>query len=246
MRLARACTGRCCAPRRSGVRDRHRKRQAGALQRLRAGWWSGWIRSRSTACRTRAHSSLLRELWLAPLLPAGLLLLALSALLLRLPRLLIGGIPALALAALVLCRLLLPAARLRLASYVFAIGAAAVAALVVLVLLRRLPHLWPSNDRRAYNWLLALFAVAGCACLYADDQERRHGLLCVPALADDRRRCEIWERLSRLARSANSRRACHPQTATGYYVNYFSIGPALLWSPLYGAAHAITRVIPEG
>ena len=30
-----------------------------------------------------------------------------------------------------------------------------------------------------------------------------------------------------------------PQTATGYYVNYFSIGPALLWSPLYGAAHAI-------
>src|SRR6476661_8855324 len=36
---------------------------------------------------------LLRELWLAPLLPAGLLLLALGALLLGLPRLLIGGTP---------------------------------------------------------------------------------------------------------------------------------------------------------
>src|SRR5215213_9695662 len=49
---------------------------------------------------------LLRELWLAPLLPAGLLLLALVGLLLGWPRLLIGGVPALALAALALVAML--------------------------------------------------------------------------------------------------------------------------------------------
>ena len=102
---------------------------------------------------------LLRELWLAPLLPAGLLLLAISVLLLRLPGLLVGGMPALALAALALLDPVLPAARLRLASYVFAIGVATVGTLALLTLLRRLPRLWPSTDRRAYNWLLVLFAI---------------------------------------------------------------------------------------
>ena len=102
---------------------------------------------------------LLRELWLAPLLPAGLLLLAIGALILRLPRLLVGGTPALVLAALALLASQLPEARLRLASYVFAIGATSVAALALLTLLWHVPRLWPSTDRRSYNWLLVLFVV---------------------------------------------------------------------------------------
>jgi hypothetical protein len=182
---------------------------------------------------------LLRELWLAPLLPAGLLLLAIGALLLRLPRLLMAGIPALAMAVLALLDPLLPTARLRLASYVLAIGAACVAALVVLLLLRRLPRLWPSTDRRAYNWLLALFAVTIV-------------LAFTPTIKSDGMGYYVYLRSLTIDGDLNfgndyrgwpdgrpPEEHVTPQTATGYYVNFFSIGPALLWSPLYGAAHAI-------
>ncbi len=182
---------------------------------------------------------LLQELWLAPLLPAGLLLLAIGALLLRLPRLLIGGAPALALATLALLDPLLPEARLRLASYVFAIGVAAVAALALLMLLRRLPRLWPSNDRRAYHWLLVLFAVTVV-------------LAFTPTIKSDGMGYYVYLRSLTIDGDLNFGNDYRswpdqqtpdehvtPITATGYYVNYFSIGPALLWSPLYGAAHAI-------
>ena len=182
---------------------------------------------------------LLRELWLAPLLPAGLLLLAIGALLLRLPRLLIGGTPALVLAALALLDPQLPEARLRLASYVFAIGATSVAALALLTLLWRLPRLWPSTDRRAYNWLLVLFAVTVV-------------LAFTPTIKSDGMGYYVYLHSLTIDGDLNfgndyrswpdqqtPDQHVTPQTATGYYVNYFSIGPALLWSPLYGAAHTI-------
>jgi hypothetical protein len=181
----------------------------------------------------------LRELWLAPLLPVGLLLLALGALLLRLPRLLVGGTPALALATLMLLDPLLSEWRLRLASYVFAIGVAAVVILALLMLLRRLPRLWPNTDRRAYNWLLALFAITVV-------------LAFTPTIKSDGMGYYVYLRSLTLDGDLNfgndyrgwpdgrpPEEHVTPQTATGYYVNYFSIGPALLWSPLYGAAHAI-------
>jgi len=180
-----------------------------------------------------------RELWLAPLLPAGLLLLAIGALLLRLPRLLIGGTPALALAALALLDPLLPEARLRLASYVFAIGAVSVAALALLILLRYLPRLWPSTDGRAYNWLLVLFVVTVV-------------LAFTPTIKSDGMGYYVYLRSLTIDGDLNFGNDYRgwpdqqtpdehvtPRTATGYYVNYFSIGPALLWSPLYGAAHVI-------
>jgi hypothetical protein len=182
---------------------------------------------------------LLRELWLAPLLPAGLLLLAISALLLRLPQLLVGGTPALALGALALIDPLLPAARLRLATYVFAIGVTAVVTLALLLLLRRLPRLWPSTDRRAYNWLLVLFAITVV-------------LAFTPTIKSDGMGYYVYLRSLTIDGDVNFGNDYRgwpdqqtpdehitPQTPTGYYVNYFSIGPALLWSPLYGAAHAI-------
>jgi hypothetical protein len=182
---------------------------------------------------------LLRELWLAPLLPAGLLLLALGALLLGLPRLLIGGTPALALAVLALLDPLLPEARLRLASYVFAIGLTSVVALALLMLLRRLPRLWPSTDRRAYNWLLALFV--GTVVLAFTPTIKSDGMgyyvylrsLTIDGDLNFGNDYRSWPD------QQNPDEHVTPQTATGYYVNYFSIGPALLWSPLYGAAHAI-------
>lgn len=182
---------------------------------------------------------LLRELWLAPLLPAGLLLLALGALLLRLPRLLVGATPALAMVALVLLDPFLPAARLRLASYVFAIGVACVAGLAGLKLLGRLPRLWPSTDRRAFSWLLALFAVSVVLAFTPTIKSDGMGYyVYLRSLANDGD-VNFGDDYRDWPDQQTPGEHMTPQTATGYYVNFFSIGPALLWSPLYGAAHAI-------
>jgi hypothetical protein len=181
----------------------------------------------------------LSELWQAPWLPLGLLLLALGALLLRLPWLLVGGIPALAQAMLVLLDPFLPEARLRLASYVFAIGVVSVAALVVLLLVRRLPRLWPNTDGRAYNWLLAVFAVTVVLAFTPTIKSDGMGYyvylrsLTIDGDLDFGNDYRDWPDQEAPGQHVT------PQTSTGYYVNYFSIGPALLWSPLYGAAHAI-------
>lgn len=229
-----------------------------------------------------------RELWSAPFLPAGLLLLAGCAMLLQLrpntaakglkdttlelhptelskttktqrhedfdsktlassrlggstPRLwlLVGAVPALALAALALLDALLPDMRLRLATYVFAIGLTAFAALAALALLRRLPRLWPNSDRRAGRWIVAAFALAVV-------------LAFTPTIKSDGMGYYVYLRSLMLDGDLNfgndyldwpdqktPGEHLTPQTATGYYTNFFSIGPAMLWSPLFGAAQAI-------
>jgi hypothetical protein len=233
-----------------------------------------------------------RELWSAPFLPAGLILLAGCALLLQLspnaaakghkdttlephstdfsrttktlrhqgsdsealvpsrrggsvsstslaPQLVMGSVPALALIALVLLDALLPDMRLRLASYAFAIGLTSFAALAALALLRRLPRLWPNSDRRAMRWIVATFALAVV-------------LAFTPTIKSDGMGYYVYVRSLMLDGDVNfgndylnwpaPGEHLTPQTATGYYVNYFSIGPAIFWSPLFGAAHAIMLV----
>jgi hypothetical protein len=222
---------------------------------------------------------LARELWSAPFLPAGLLLLALSALLLvsrssstakdaksakvnvsmphpsrslRIRRrlkhlatmsgvrgLLPGVVPVLALLALALLDPLLPEVRLRSASYIFAIGLTSAMALGLLALLRRLPRLWPSTDARAHSWIVAIFVVTAV-------------LAFTPTIKSDGMGYYVYLRSLTIDGDLNfgndylnwpgqKRPGEHvtPRTTTGYYVNYFSIGPAMLWGPLYGAAHAI-------
>ncbi|HEU5098661.1 MAG TPA: hypothetical protein VFU22_06570 [Roseiflexaceae bacterium] len=216
-----------------------------------------------------------RELWSAPFLPAGLLLLAgcialllepwshtrgkpakdakgntpipspdssaplrlrSSASALGLPHLLVG-VPALALVALVLLDRLLPDMRLRLASYVFAIGLTALAALAALTLLWRLLWLWPNSDRLAYRWIVATFALAVV-------------LAFTPTIKSDGMGYYVYLRSLTIDGDLNfgndyldwpSQKTpgehLTPRTSTGYYLNFFSIGPAMLWSPLYGAAH---------
>jgi hypothetical protein len=182
---------------------------------------------------------LARELWRAPFLPAGLLLLALCGVLLRLPGLLTAGIPVLALAALALFDPLLPEARLRLASYVFAIGLTAAAALALLALLRRMPRLWPNSDIRACNWMLAIFigvvALAFTPTIKSDGMGYYVYLHSLTMDGD----LNFGNNYLDWPDQKTPGEHVTPTTATGYYVNYFSIGPALLWSPLYGAAHAI-------
>ncbi len=121
----------------------------------------------------------------------------------------------------------------------FAIGAVSVAALALLILLRYLPRLWPSTDGRAYNWLLVLFVVTVV-------------LAFTPTIKSDGMGYYVYLRSLTIDGDLNFGNDYRgwpdqqtpdehvtPRTATGYYVNYFSIGPALLWSPLYGAAHVI-------
>jgi len=161
---------------------------------------------------------------------------------LGLPQLLVGGVPALTLAALALLDPLLPEMRLRLASYVFAIGLTACGALALLTLLRRLPRLWPNCDMRAYRWIVATFALAVV-------------LAFTPTIKSDGMGYYVYLRSLTIDGDLNfgndylnwpdqktPGEHLTPKTATGYYVNYFSIGPAMLWSPLYGAAHAIMLV----
>jgi hypothetical protein len=191
-----------------------------------------------------------RELWSAPFLPAGLLLLAGCAMLLQpwskssrntvgVSQLLVGAVPALALAALALLDAPLPNMRLRLASYVFAIGLTAFAALAALALLRRLPRLRPNSDRRAQRWIVAAFALAVV-------------LAFTPTIKSDGMGYYVYLRSLMLDGDVNfgndyldwpdqkiPGEHLTPQTATGYYLNFFSIGPAMLWSPLFGAAQAI-------
>src|SRR5262249_6404609 len=196
-----------------------------------------WIRLDSLP--GRQAFGLAREIWAAPFLPIGLLLLAVCAVLLRLPRVMIGGAPALALGALALLAPLVPEARLRLASYVFAIGLTALAAFGLLTLLRRFPRLWPNTDLRAHNWMVAIFAVTVT-------------LAFTPTIKSDGMGYYVYLRSLTIDGDLNFGNDYRdwpdqktpgehvtPRTATGYYVNYFSIGPAMLWSPLYGAAHAI-------
>jgi hypothetical protein len=182
---------------------------------------------------------LVRELWSAPLLPAGLLLIALCALLLRLPTLLIGGLAALTLGALVLLDQLLPAARLRMASYPFAIGITVVTALVLIALLQRRPRLWPNSDAQAVRWIMILFVVTVV-------------LAFTPTVKSDGVGYYVYLHSIMMDGDLNfgndyrdwpdqksPNEYLTTQTATGYYLNLFSIGPAILWSPLYGAAHVI-------
>jgi len=183
-------------------------------------------------------SALATELWSAPFLPAGMLLLALCAWLLSIPKLLVGGLPALTLTLLALIDHLLPAARLRCASYPFAIAITIIMALALIGLLRRIQHVWPSDDNRARIWMTLIFiatvVLAFAPTIKGDGIGYYVYLHSITMDGDVNFGNDYQNWPAREARGYTAH-----TTATGYYVNYFSIGPALLWSPLYGAAHVI-------
>jgi hypothetical protein len=185
---------------------------------------------------------LLRELWSAPFLPLGLLLLGVCTLLLRLPRLFVGVLPAGALAGLALLDRALPDARLLLASYVVIGACIAAVALALARLARSVAWLWPIDDRRALRALGLIFALI-LAITYApgikSDGVQYYAYLRSLTLDGDLQFVNDYTASpfphSPVIRSTGF-------TSTGHYINLASIGPAIAWSPLYGVAHALALV----
>ena len=190
-----------------------------------------------TAIGPARPADLVRQLWAAPYLPAGLLLLAAAALLLRLPPLSAGAAPLLALLALALADRALRDVRLLLAFYLFVAAAVGAAALAFAALLRRAPSLLPTSDRRARVWIVAAFGLTLAATF-------------VPTVRSDGIEYYAYLRSPMVDGDLDFANEYHetpfPQisdkfrpTITGHYENLAAIGPAIVWSPLYTAGHLI-------
>jgi hypothetical protein len=182
---------------------------------------------------------LLRELWLAPLLPLALLLLALCGLLLRLRPLSAAGLPALALIILALLDQVFRDARLLLASYLLVAAAVAAGALLLAALLRRVPQLWPADDRRALRWIMLVFVVTLVATftpVVRNDGVEYYAYLRSLAADGD---LQFADEYSAPVFPQRPEIEKMPVTPTGHIANLASVGPALLWSPFYAVAHVI-------
>ncbi|MCG8351286.1 MAG: glycosyltransferase family 39 protein [Chloroflexales bacterium] len=189
------------------------------------------------AMRGPSLADLLREFWSIPFLQLGLLLLAVCALLLRLPSIYIGGIPALSFAMLTLLARLIPDARMVLALYLVALAVVVAAALALVALVRRAPQIWPQNDCRARFWLLAIFIgslVLTFAPTIQSDGTGYYAYLRSFTMDSDLQFGNEY----RDAPFLHSPDPSLPRdTPTGHQANHFAVGPAIVWSPLYGIAH---------
>jgi hypothetical protein len=184
-------------------------------------------------------TDLLNEVRLAPFLPLGLLLLVGCALLLRLPRGALVVAPALGPAVGALGGMRLPETQLRLASHVTTFALIAFVAIALFLGLRRVPALLPRTDQRARQWLVVVFLVVLCGSFAPQVRSDGFGyyvyLRSLTMDGDLNFGNEYREWPYQSKPSQNLLRT----TTTDHYVNFYSIGPALAWSPLYGAAHLV-------
>lgn len=191
------------------------------------------------AMRGPTPYGLLRELWSAPFLPLGMLLLALSISLLRLPAVLVAAVPALSLAALALVQRVVPDGKMMLAAYLVAIAVVATSALLGMAFVRWLARVGCVDDRRARHWLLAVFIVSLVTTFAPTVQSDGTGyyayLRSFTMDGDLQFGNEYREAPFRHGPDPNKRR----DTATGHQANHFAVGPAIAWSPLYGVAHLL-------
>lgn len=186
-----------------------------------------------------APYDLLRELWSVPFLPVSMLLLALSVLLLRLPLALAGGIPVFAMTVLALTSQLVPGIHMMLATYVLAFAFVTTSALLLMAFGRRIRQIWPTNDRRARVWLLAVFVLTLVTTFAPTVQSDGTGyyayLRSFTMDGDLQFGNEYRDAPFRHGPDPNKRR----DTATGHQSNHYAVGPALAWGPLYGVAHLV-------
>lgn len=187
--------------------------------------------------RAPTFTNLLRELWAAPFLPLGVLLLAGCALLLRLPAAWLGGLPALGMLALLAADGLYHDSRLLLAWYLALGAGVACAALAVAALMRRWPRILPRDDRRALWWIAAGFTITLL-------------LTFTPTVRSDGIEYYAYLRSATIDGDLNFENDYHqtpfPSISdkfrllpTGYYENLASVGPAIVWAPLYGVGHVV-------
>ncbi len=185
--------------------------------------------------------NLISQFWSAPYLPPGLLLLAGCVILAGLPRMLIGGLPAAALVLLLLTEYLLPGTRLMMAAYLVMLALLALLALALVALLRRFPTIQPSDDRRARLWLVGVFLVATVTTFTPTVQSDGTGYYAYlrSMLIDGDLQFANEYRDAPFPHGPDLDKTYN--TATGYQINPFAIGPALIWTPLYATAHMLVQ-----
>lgn len=188
-----------------------------------------------------AATDVLRELWRVPFLPAGVLLLALSAALARLPSTVVGGGPALVLLVLIFAGVQWPALSPLLAYSVASVSGVVCGVLVVAHLLRRFPRILPTptTDRRAFGWIVAVFVLVFVATfepIIRSDGIGYYAYLRSLTMDGDLRMGNDFH----LAVETFQRQfLIPPPNERGYTHNPWSVGPALMWFPLYMVAHAL-------
>ena len=190
--------------------------------------------------RPPAPADLLRELWAAPFLPLGMLLLAGCALLLQLRVVWVGGLPALGMLALLAADGPFHDSRLLLAWYLALGAGVACAALAAAALVRRWPRILPRDDQRALVWIAGAFAITLL-------------LTFTPTVRSDGIEYYAYLRSATIDGDLNFEND-YSQTPfpsisdkfrllpTGYYENLASVGPAIVWAPLYGVGHVMVSV----
>ncbi|NJL35108.1 MAG: hypothetical protein HC893_16210 [Chloroflexaceae bacterium] len=182
----------------------------------------------------------LQEFWLFPWLPTCLLLLTVASMALRLPFVVVVGVPALLL--LVVAALLptLPISGLLLTGYLGI--AAGVVALVLLaaLALQHWPTLRPISDRQALRWLAVMFGLA--FVLTFDPLVNSDGVGYYAYLRSAFIDGDLQFANEYAAPQVQRAPWSMPSTATEHIANPWSVGPALVWLPLYVVAHLLVLV----
>ncbi|MEI7771394.1 MAG: hypothetical protein WCI67_15495 [Chloroflexales bacterium] len=184
-------------------------------------------------------SGVLSELLTFPQLPLTLLLLALAFGRPGRRAISSGAITLTALTLFALSRLL-AVSPLLLATLVWHVAITLLAAWVILQIATRVPRILPTTDRRAIIWLALSFAaivlLTFSPAVYSDGNGYFAYVRSIVVDGD----LSFANEYAVLWRGA----AWSAIPATGLLPNPWSIGPALIWMPLYGLTHAILRTLP--
>ncbi|NTW04131.1 MAG: hypothetical protein HGA19_23145, partial [Oscillochloris sp.] len=182
---------------------------------------------------------LLGEFAAFPQLPLTLLLLALAF---GRPgrRLLVSGAIALMSLALVSLSWFMMLSPLLLATCAWHLTITLLVSWLIVQLAQRLPNLLPTTDRRAQIWLalgfVALVLLTFSPSIYSDGKgyfAYLRSMIIDHDLSFINEYQVLW-----------GNNPWHGLTATGLAPNPWSIGPALIWMPLYSLTHALLQVIP--
>lgn len=186
--------------------------------------------------------SLLRMAGQTPALLISLLILAICAALLRLAPLSSGALALLAFGVLAAGDRLLPGAGLRLIPYLTLFAGALVLAVTGFEL-AKLTGLLPTCDAMAWRWVVGictLVFVLSFVPSIKEDGMRYYVYLRSLALDHDLQFANEFSRMDRHGFDA----ATATRTITNHIENNASVGPAIVWTPLFFVAHGLALLAP--
>ena len=186
--------------------------------------------------------SLLRMAEQTPALLISLVLVAICAVLLRLAPLSAAALALLAFGILVVSDRLIHGAGLRLIPYLNLFTGALVLALTGFEL-AKLAGLLPTHNAMAWRWIAAIFSLVFVLSFIPsikEDGMRYYVYLRSLALDHDLQFANEFSRMDRHSFDA----ATAPHTITNHIENNASVGPAIVWTPLFLVAHVLALLAP--